>query len=108
MTDERWQKLLDSLEESGRLESRLTENLENRPGAVERVIAQTPHGRVRLSRTTEPKRLSEKAFYSKRGGSTVSVQAQYDETEKIHVFSVDIFSPASNSWTRLDPSQLSL
>ncbi|KKU48966.1 hypothetical protein A3H10_03840 [Candidatus Uhrbacteria bacterium RIFCSPLOWO2_12_FULL_46_10] len=108
MTDDRWQKLIESLEDDKRLESRATEDLDGRPGTVERIIAKTPAGRVRLSRTTEPKRLAEKAFYSKRGGSTVAVQKIYDETEKIHVFSIEIFSPVSNNWTRVEANQFSL
>ena len=108
MTDERWKKLLDQLEDDNRVESRLTEDLEGRPGTVERVVMKTPLGRFRLSRTTEPKRLAEKAFYSKRGGSTVSVQATYDESEMIHVFTVESFSNAGNAWIRVDPEHFAL
>jgi hypothetical protein len=103
MTDERWQKLIETLEDDNRVESRLTEDLEGRPGTVERVVAKTPLGRFRLSRTTEPKRLAEKALYSKRGSSTVRVQATYDESEMIHVFTVESFSNAGNTWIRVDP-----
>src|SRR3989338_6579079 len=95
MTDERWQKLIETMEDDHRIESRATENLEGRPGTIERLIIKTPVGRFRLSRTTEPKRLAEKALYSKRGSSTVRVQTIYDETEQIHVFTVENFSPAT-------------
>ena len=103
MTDERWKNLIESLEDKKSIESRVVENIEGKPGTVERVIAKTPVGRVRLSRSTEPKRLSQKALYSKRGGSTVSVQALYDETDNIHVFMVEIYSPEKNDWVRIDP-----
>lgn len=103
MTNERWQKLIETLEDDHKIESRATENLEGRPGITERLIIKTSAGRFRLSRTTEPKRLAEKALYSKRGNSTVNVQTVYDETEQIHVFSVENFVPASGEWVRLDP-----
>lgn len=108
MTDERWQKLIESMEDDNRVESRLTEDLEGRPGTVERLVVKTPLGRFRLSRTTEPKRLAEKALYSKRGSSTVSIQAVYDETEQIHVFSVENFVPATLEWVRVDPEHFKL
>ena len=102
MTDERWKDLLGRLQDEGKVEARETESLGERPGTVERVTIATPLGRLRLSRTTEPKRLTEKAFYSKRGSSTVSVRANYDESEMLHVFTVERFAPLSGTWERFD------
>ena len=108
MTDQRWQKLIESMEDDHKIESRVTENLEGRPGTIERLMIKTPVGRFRLSRTTEPKRLAEKTLYSKRGSSTASIQQIYDETEQIHVFSVENFSATAGDWVRLDPNTFNL
>lgn len=107
MTDDRWHDLLGRLQDDGKVQSRETVELEGRPGNVERVVVESPLGRLRLSRTTEPKRLGEKAFYSKRGGSTMNVQASYDESEQIHVFTVEQASP-DGTWETLDVKGLSL
>lgn len=104
MTQERWEKLIGQLEDDGRVESKVTEDLVDRPGSADRVVVMTPLGRFRLSWTTEPKKLAEKAFYSKRGGSTVSVQATYDETEQIHIFSLEERAP-SGAWQAVDASR---
>ena len=102
MTTERWEKLIDSLDDAGRIESRETAEFADRPGSVERVVAKTPAGRFRLSWTTEPKKVSEKALYSKRGGSTANIQIRYDATESIHLFAVERFLPATLTWERVD------
>jgi hypothetical protein len=108
MTDQRWRELIERLEDEGKIVSRVTEDLEGKLGTVERAVVTTPLGRLRLSRTSEPKRLADRAFYSKRGGSTVSVQASYDESESVHVFTVERFAGASGTWARLDPGSLAL
>lgn len=108
MSPDRWQQLIDHLDDQGRLESRETENLGERPGTVERVVVKTSVGRFRLSFTTEPKRLGEKALYSKRGGSTVNVQTRYDETEQVHIFTVEQYSAERPGWSRIDPASFSV
>ena len=108
MTDERWQDLISKLTDDGKVLSRETEQFTDRPGSVERVIAESPMGKIRLSRTSEAKRLAEKAFFSKRGGSTVSIQANYDENDIIHSFTVERMNPVNANWEvlRLDASAL--
>ncbi len=102
MTVDRWNDLISRLEDDGKIESKITESLDPRPGTVERVIAKTPLGNVRLSWTSEPKKIEEKALYSKRGSSTVSIQAKYDETDIIHVFSVERYDDVRHDWVAID------
>lgn len=104
MSPERWQSLIERLDDAGTIESKTTEELVGRPGSVERVIVKSPLGKVRLSWTSEPKRLEEKAFYSKRGGSNVSMQTTYDETEQIHAFTVERWDDAGARWAEMDKS----
>ena len=108
MTADRWEDLIGRLTYDGKLESRETEELEGRPGTADRAIVATPFGRIRLSWTSEPKRLSEKAFYSKRGGSTVNVKIEYDESDIIHVFSIDRFDATSARWVHVDPANFQI
>lgn len=101
MTMDRWTDLIGKLEDDGKIESRKTEELEHKPGSVERVIAKTPMGSVRLSYTSEPRRLTEKAIYSKRGGSTMNIQSTYDEDDIIHVFTVERENERGE-WVQID------
>lgn len=103
MTPERWTSLIGQLKDTGKVESVTTEDLEGHPGTVERVIVNSPVGRMRLSWTTEPKKLAEKVFYSKRGSSAAAIQTDYDETEKIHVFTVEKLNPITANWERINP-----
>lgn len=103
MSPDRWQQLIDRLDDAGSIESKETVDLGERPGSVVRVIAKTSAGKFRFSWTTEPKRIGEKALYSKRGGSTVSVQTQYDDSEQIHVFTVEKFEENTEAWQVMDP-----
>lgn len=102
MNQDRWSDLIGRLEDEGKIISRQTEELEGKPGTVDRVIAKTPLGDIRLSYTSEPKKVSEKALYSKRGGSTINVQASYDDSEIIHVFTVE--RETAGEWVVIDPS----
>src|SRR3989338_4635977 len=107
MTPDRWSDLIEKLESEGKVESRTSEEFEGRPGSAERVIVTTPMGQIRLSWTTEPKKLSQKAFYSKRGGSTVNIKAEYDDADIIHVFSIERFDPSTVGWVHIDPESFS-
>lgn len=101
MTPDRWSDLIGKLEDEGKIESHITEDLENRPGTAERVVVKTPMGSVRLSYTTAPRKLSQKAFYSKRGGSTMNVQSEYDENDIIHTFTVER-EASPGRWVEID------
>ena len=106
MTQDRWEDLIARLEDDGKVESKNTEDLDGRPGTVERVITKTPLGKVRLSWTSEPRKIEEKALYSKRGSSTVSINAKYDESDIIHVFSVERFDESAQKWVAIDAAHL--
>ncbi len=102
MNPDRWSDLVGRLKDDDKIISQQTEELDGRPGTVERIVVSTPMGKMRLSYTTEPKRVSEKALYSKRGGSTANIQVEYDESDIIHVFTVE--KEQSGEWVEVDPA----
>ena len=107
MTEDRWLDLINKLEDEGKIEEKITEELGDRPGTVDSVIIKSPLGRLRLSRTSEPKKLSEKAIYSKRGGSTAAVVRSSDEHDIIHRFIVEK-EDAAGEWVEIDAKKLGL
>jgi len=108
MTEQRWQQLIDRLDDTGGIEAREIVPLGDRPGTIERVVVKTPRGRFRLSFSTASKKLEEKALFSKRGGSTVNIQVRYDETESVHWFTLEQAAADGSTWTAVDPVLLGL
>ncbi|MFA5954740.1 MAG: hypothetical protein WC817_04350 [Patescibacteria group bacterium] len=106
MTDERWQDLIGKLQDEGKIESKVVEDLEDRPGTVERFIVTTPIGQVRLSRTSQPRKIGEKRIYSKRASSTATVENEYDETDIVHVFTIE--RQVSGEWQELNIGDIAL
>lgn len=103
MTIDRWASLIGQLQDAGKVESKVVEDIEGHPGTVERVIVNSPIGRMRLSWTTQPKRLTEKVLFSKRGSSAAAIQTDYDQIETIHVFTVEKLNPVTANWERINP-----
>lgn len=108
MTDERWLDLLEKLQSEGKIQDRGTEQIEGRPGTVDWVDVDSALGTLRISRSSEPKKLGERAIYSKRGSSTATVTSQYDEHDIIHVFRVERYDEKTDEWVEIDIKHFSL
>jgi hypothetical protein len=108
MTDERWLDLMNQLADSGKIQEKGIDEYDDRPGKIEWVIITSPLGDIRISRSSEPKKLGEKAIYSKRGGSTSAIQKSYDEHEQVHHFMVEKYDEKNDDWEEIDAKSLGL
>jgi len=106
MTDERWQDLIGRLQDEGKIDSKYIEDLVGRPGTVESYIVTSPVGRLRLSWTSQPRKIGEKRVYSKRASSTAEVKSEYDESDIVHVFTVE--RDVSGEWQELNAADFAL
>jgi hypothetical protein len=108
MTDDKWLDLVARLEDSGKIEERGTDEFEDHPGKVDWFIISSPLGDVRISRTSEPRKIAEKAIYSKRGGSTSAIQKSYDENDIVHRFTIEKYDDVLDDWQEIDAQSLGL
>lgn len=101
MNDEKWEDAMIKIKENFQLEEELTEDHpEIERGIIETVIFDSPMGRIKLVRTTTPKVLDKKTFYSSRAGSDMAVKYEYSDTESVNTLDIFKWNGLQDDWQR--------
>jgi len=101
MTYERWQNLTQMVKDKFKVVGEGKEELDPGPGYVEFIECETPTGKVRVELVVRPLVAEKKFIYSKRAGTSASVEYKYDPKEHtltLHAFKWD---EASNNWEEI-------
>lgn len=103
MTDERWENLIDQIEEKfGELE-RKKEALEPGPGKKETIIFNSALGKMKIERTVRPLVLEERGIKAKkRIGAKASIEYIYSETEKVDKIQAFRWDEKEDDWIKID------
>ena len=103
MTYERWQTLCESLKDKFTVSAEGKEELDSGPGHCEFLECTTPMGQVRLELEVRPRVLEKKMFYSKRAGTTATVEYKYDENEHTLTLKAYRLDPGTGDWVEVKP-----
>ncbi len=106
MTYERWQTLRESLKDKFTVTAEGTEELEPGPGRCEFFECTTPLGQVRLELAVRPRVLEKKTYFSKRAGSSTTVEYKYDENEHTLTLKAYRLDQGSGDWVEVKPEAL--
>ena len=83
MTKDKWLDLKDKIQDKFSIEKEEKDTLEDVPDSVvERLIFESPLGKIKLEWISKPKTLGEHTTYSNRIGSNVKVDKIYSEDER--------------------------
>lgn len=105
MTDDRWADTIDRIVERFTILERGVEEIPDIPrGRREMITFTTPMGRVRLTRTTKPRTIGQRALTSRRFGGSVRVEMLYDHDDLVHVLTAERWDESSNAWVSIDAS----
>lgn len=106
MTYERWETLVQTIKDKFGLSSQGKEELNPGPGHLEFLECVTPMGEVRLELEVRPRVLEKKTYYSKRAGSSTTVEYKYDP--EAHTLTLRALRKDSGTgeWLELKAEQL--
>ncbi len=102
MTEEKWQGIVGRLKDDCEILEHQTINGELEGESIEEIVFVNPIGRMKLTRHTKPRLLSEKTHYSGRVGGSTGIERVYSDDE--FVDSVDLFRDESGEWVPVDNS----
>jgi hypothetical protein len=106
MTDEKWLDTISTIRDKfGIVEQSKEELAEEGGGTVERVIFNSPLGKIKLERTVRPLVVGKKTTGSKRIGSTTRVDYVFSDTEKIHKLNFYKWNDKLNDWEEMKIEQ---
>jgi len=104
MTYERWQDLVTKLQD--KFPTAVVGKEEYDEGYVEYLECVTPRGKMRFELVVKPKVIGKKTYYSKRMGSSSTVEYQYSPEEHTLTLRVLVEHPVSGDWQEISLSQL--
>ncbi len=100
MTDEKWNNLIDMIEEKFGIAEKIEE--ENDEGKVyEGAIFEGPLGLMKIERVTAPLLIDKKTTYSNRAGAETKVDYVFSETETVTRVSVYKWDETGNDWQEM-------
>lgn len=102
MQDEKWRETLGRIKDTFDVLAHEQIHGDAVSGEVEFIEFVTPGGKMKLERTSKPRVIGKTAIGSKRIGSTATVQYQYSDTEKIHIFKAYRWDERLQAWTEID------
>ncbi len=106
MNDQRWEEVLRRLDRQfGGLEFDEIEDEETR-AVTESVVWRSPHGRMKLTRTTRPMVVDKKLHYSNRAGGGSYVEYVYSDTETTSRIRLYRWSDPADDWEEIDASAI--
>jgi len=108
MNDEKWQNLIETVEDRFGASERRTESLEESPGEREIIIFNGPLGKIKLERTSRPMVLEKKGIVSRRIGARARVEYIYSDTEKVQKLRVYRWSDNENDWEEVSAEDFSV
>lgn len=78
------------------------EKIEDIPNATREWIEfESPQGKMRLERTTQPAVTGKKTLYSKLGGRAGKIEYQYSPDEVVHKFKAYRWDDAVSDWEEI-------
>lgn len=99
MNRERWQDIIETIENSFSVEEKGKYESEEHGGTeTEFIIFNGPLGRLKLEFASRPVIMDTRTKYSNRIGSDVTVNHTYSETEKSHSLNVWKWDEATEDW----------
>lgn len=102
MTDEKWQDTIAAIKEKfGIIEQSKEEIAEEGGGIVEKVVFNSPLGKMKFERTVRPLVTGKKTTGSKRIGSATHVDYIFSDTEKVHKLKVYKWNGESSDWDEI-------
>ncbi|MFZ5391311.1 MAG: hypothetical protein ACOZAJ_03500 [Patescibacteria group bacterium] len=101
MTYERWQDLAAKLKERFPAAQAGRQELVDQQGHLEYVELTSSAGLVRFELLVRPKIIGKKTIYSKRIGSSTTVEYQYDANEHTLTLRVLLADQASGDWQEI-------
>lgn len=102
MTDEKWLETVGKIKEKFQVLEEGREDLPDIPRAfVQFIVFESPIGRVKLERLTQPVVLDKKTIYSKLAGTASKVNYIYSETETFSKLKVFKWNEAQNDWEEI-------
>lgn len=102
MTDEKWQDTIAAIKEKfGIIEQSKEEIVEEGGGTVEKVVFNSPSGKMKFERTVRPLVIGKKTIGSKRIGSTTHVDYIFSDTEKTHKLKVYKWNDERSDWDEI-------
>ncbi len=106
MTYERWLELKNKTKSQFKVLQEGEQTLESGPGSREFIEFLGPSGKTRLELVKKPVILDKKIHYSKRIGSSASVEYVYDEKEQTLTLHIYTWDEVKQTWQELKSSSL--
>ncbi len=107
MTYERWQDLIAKLKERfTEVKTGRQDIAEEGGGQMEFAELNSPHGAVRFELLIRPKVIGKKTIYSKRIGSSTTVEYQYDDSEHTLTLKVLLNQGQGDDWQELSLAEV--
>ncbi len=101
MNDEKWEELVTQIETKLKVMDKKVTTADEGRTRIESIVFLSPEGKMRLERTSKPLVVDKKVHYSKRIGSSPSVEYVYSPTEKVHRVQLFKWSEANREWEEL-------
>lgn len=107
MHQDRWRDIVGQIQDNFAVEEHETTTFEEEGGSsLERIVFESPLGRIKLEFLVRPKVLDKKVSYSNRIGSESVVEYIYDPNEKSCQLLVYRWSEANNNWLPFEAENL--
>jgi hypothetical protein len=106
MHQSKWESLLDQIERQFGFLEHETEEFPERRLTVETAVFDGAGGRMKLERSVRPVILDKKAHFSKRVGSSSSVEYVYSDTEEVDTVRLFQWDRLARTWRELKLSEL--
>ena len=103
MTDEKWENLIDQVEQKFGEVERKKEELDFGPGEKEIIVFSGALGKMKLERIQKPLVLGQRGIRAKmRAGAGSTVEYLYSDTEKVDRIHAFRWDDKENDWVEID------
>jgi len=102
MQDEKWQDIIERVQDDFEVLEHETRELEEGSGSVEYIVFNGPLGKMKLERISRPFILDKKVIGSNRIGSDTRVEYIFSDTEKTHAFNAYKWDDAQDDWVTIE------
>lgn len=105
MHPDKWENLKETLRKNFKVLTEETEPGEHENETIERLVVESPVGKVKLEWISKPKVLDVRATYAKRGNSVRDVKYIYSDEETVHTMKVYKWDTTKDDWQPFDVSE---
>jgi hypothetical protein len=114
MQDEKWEALKEELNRKFKIEEEGFEDLvvetADGPivqGKIEKLIFDSPIGKIKLTRESKPVVLDKKEFYSHQQGKAARVEYKFSDSEFSHKIKAYKWNDDNDEWKEIDAANFS-